>query len=525
MGEPRPYVARVALFARLAWQVRRGNSDRNTNCLDVVFATSSNLCVSPAERIRELEEALRERDATIRDLKNRIAELEKIIEGWKRGHRVRPGGKLAQHKDARRAKGHGPGRPAGHEGSSRTAPEHVDREQVVQPPCRCPDCGGPIVPLELEAGLQRVEDIVPGRVEVTGYRRIPGHCERCGKRCYGPLPNGLGENPKIGTRAQAAIVLGKNEMNLSLGRTAQMMSVHYGMTISRAGIQQILHRAADVSASGIEQIRAQIVASNVAWGDETSLKVAGNSGYLWMVMTQVSVLFHASESRGTEVAEELLAGFHGTLHSDFYAVYWAIERIEHAPCWGHLIREARQIAERDPHRRTERFALRIKRLYVRGLLAQNTGGEHALAAQRRIRRDLDLLAYDVDLDRHKDVSRLQARILRHGDELVAFITNPALEATNNRAEREMRPIAMARHTSGGARSAHGAETFAVNRSIVRTAQLQGIDYHNYLMRARTAAAGNGPVPRLIKRARPARPSGGSRCQRADARHARPPVPD
>ena len=81
-------------------------------------AESSTRGVTDAERIAEMEEQLRQRDARIAELERVVGELSKVIEAWKRGHRVRPGGKIAQKpRDKRRATGRGPGRPEGHEGS------------------------------------------------------------------------------------------------------------------------------------------------------------------------------------------------------------------------------------------------------------------------------------------------------------------------------------------------------------------------------------------------------------------------
>ena len=57
---------------------------------------SSLLGVTDAERITELEETLRQRDKQIAELQEKLAEMSKVIEAWKRGHRVRPGGKIAQ---------------------------------------------------------------------------------------------------------------------------------------------------------------------------------------------------------------------------------------------------------------------------------------------------------------------------------------------------------------------------------------------------------------------------------------------
>lgn len=49
-------------------------------------------------------------------------------------------------------------------------------------------------------------------------------------------------------------------------------------------------------------------------------------------MTRHVVLYEADRSRGQEVAQRLLAGFTGMLHSDFNAVYWMLPGVKHAAC-------------------------------------------------------------------------------------------------------------------------------------------------------------------------------------------------
>lgn len=453
--------------------------------------------MSDAERIRELEEALRQREARIAELEREVTDKAKVIEAWKRGHRVRPGGKLAQKRpDSRKASGRGPGRPQGHAGAGRLAPRRIDREVRVAAATDCPHCEGAVEPSDEEPGAQLVEELIPGRLEVVCYRRGKGRCRDCRVSVLAPLPDGLGANPKIGVRAQAEIVQTKTDLGLTLGQT-QKLFARQGLVLSRGGLQQILHRGAAILAPGTAQIRAEIPKASVAWADESSHKVAGRSGYLWLVMTRHVVLYEADRSRGQEVAQRLLAGFTGTLHSDFYAVYWTLPGVAHAPCWGHLCRSARQAAERAPEAAgPTAFHDGLSGLYRRAVAGQ---GRPATAARnaRAIKGDLKALANDVALARDADVARLQKRVLRHLDEFVAFVTNPALEGTNNRAEREFRPHAQARHRSGGARSDRGAKTYATNLSVVRTVHLNGGDFVETFMKARVAFHGGGEFPSLF----------------------------
>ena len=88
---------------------------------------------------------------------------------------------------------------------------------------------------------------------------------------------------------------------------------------------------------------------------------------------------------------------------------------------------------------------------------------------------------------------------------MTFITNPDLEGTNNRSEREFRPHAIERDRSGGAWSDAGAKTYAINLSVVRTVHLHGGDFIDILRRARIAFHEGGDFP-MIFPGQPATPA-------------------
>ena len=452
--------------------------------------------VTDADRIAELEEQLRQRDVRIAELERTVDESRKVIDAWKRGHRVRAGGKIAQKpRDKRRATGRGPGRPEGHEGTSRPAPTSADRDVPVPLPETCA-CGGIIDPTGEEPGEHFVEELIPARKEVIRLRRCRERCRDCKASVLAPMPGGLGPSPKLGVRAQAEIVQSKTERGLTLGQTKKPLE-RQGWTVSRGGIQEILHRSAEVLAAGPAALKAAIPTAAVAWADESTHKIDGASGYLWLVMTPEVVLYEAARSRGQGGAQRLFKGFTGTLHSGFYSGYWTLAGVAHAPCWAHLCRTARQIAERQSEsEEATTFHDRLSGLYARGAAAQ----ERPATAERNaraIKGDLKTLATDVDLAENADAARLQRRIVRHLPELVTFITNRDLEGTNNRAERGFRPHAIGRHRSGGARSDAGAQAYAINLSVVRTVHLHGGDFIDTFRQARVAFHEGGDFPMIF----------------------------
>ncbi|MDP3275088.1 MAG: hypothetical protein Q8Q09_07810 [Deltaproteobacteria bacterium] len=100
-----------------------------------IARSSTRARVSPEERIAELERLLAEREVELEKLQEKIKQRDEVIDSWKRGHRTRRSGKWAQQsKDDQRALPKPPGRKAGHKGSSRHAPQRIDREVFLTPP-------------------------------------------------------------------------------------------------------------------------------------------------------------------------------------------------------------------------------------------------------------------------------------------------------------------------------------------------------------------------------------------------------
>jgi len=56
------------------------------------------------------------------------------------------------------------------------------------------------------------------------------------------------------------------------------------------------------------------------------------------------------------------------------------------------------------------------------------------------------------------------------------VTHEDVEATNNIAERAIRPAVVMRKISGGSRSERGARTFETNMSVIQTWKMQDKDF-------------------------------------------------
>ncbi len=361
--------------------------------------------MTPEERIAELEKKLAEQAADLEKLRSALEQKDEALDAWKRGHRSQPGGKKAQRAvDAQRPE-RAPGRAAGHVGCSRHAPAHVDREVFLPPPECCPDCGSSIELIASRPRRMVVEELrEQPATEAVAFVRPQGRCSGCSKRVLAPLPEALGANAKIGPRIQARMVEQKTE-GLSLGQI-QREAARLRVRVSRGGIQQNLHRFAQVLRPLHEQMRAHL------WMDETLHRVGTANGWLWMAGTKTVVCFVPALSRRKDVVHSMLGSrFDGVIHSDLYGAYFTVEGAKHAVCWAHTIRTAREITERTRLGEVRALYEGLRRLYARSVRSQQNQETSARNA-RAISQDVRGLGRDDRLRVHPDIERLQGRLRR-----------------------------------------------------------------------------------------------------------------
>ena len=66
-----------------------------------------------------------------------------------------------------------------------------------------------------------------------------------------------------------------------------------------------------------------------------------------------------------------------------------------------------------------------------------------------------------------------SRLYKQQDHLFEFLKHDGVDATNNRAERQLRPAVIARKISCGNKTPKGARTFEILASLAATARQRG----------------------------------------------------
>jgi len=338
-------------------------------------------------------------------------------------------------------------------------------EQVTHALAACPDCGAPLA----GGTVKRTRDVIdlpPPQVVVTEHVYGERRCPDCGKRCV-PAPALTGVVPgqgRFGNRLVGLLAVLRDEARLLQTLTGRHLSV--GALVDAVG--RVATRAAPV----VAQIEAAICASPVVHADETGWREAGRKGYVWTLSTPGIRLFLRGSRAKAMVPRVLGEAFGGVLVSDVDTASTGDDGV-HQACWAQLLRDVHELVDQHP----DAAALRGWAAAVGAVFTQaQTGATGSRAARWRVRKQAQ-----ADLRRvcapwrepRVPQTPLGARMRRYLASLVVFVTEPEVPATNNAAERSLRPLVVSRKISGGTRSGRGTATKMTLASLVGTWRLQG----------------------------------------------------
>jgi hypothetical protein len=386
-----------------------------------------------------------------------------------------------------------PGRKEGHPPAYRRVPGHID-EHIEVPLHRCPNCAGPVA--NVQPCEQYIEDIPPIRPHVTHLVTYTGTCAQCGDvRSTHPrqVSTAVGAaQVHLGPRASALAAWLKNSLGLTFSRTAGVLDKLCGLRVTRGGLAQALHRVADKSEGAFNELVAELRSASVVYVDETSWWLGGSGCWLWAFVTPNLAIYRVQASRGKDVVLDTLGEtFGGVLVSDCLASYENLPYTMHK-CYGHHLKAIAQARDRKP-------------LDERGYFEQLRGLLHAAMMLDRLRTDLPPPVFaqarrglDSQADallgptrRDPDEERVANRLRKRRRWLFTFLDYPQVDATNNRAERGLRPAVIARKLSCGNKTERGKRTWEILTTLAATCHQRAQDFVEHL-RPRLALDATSP---------------------------------
>ena len=368
------------------------------------------------------------------------------------------------------------GAPKGHTGTTRQYKEPDEIIDVKQETCS--SCSHKLgKPVKI---LKRIiEDIPePQPIKVTQYNIHTYLCKHCAEVNIAKHSN-LPSDGRFGYNLMIHIALMKYRDRLPLRKITQTLNRQYDIHLTPATVLDITERVANSCEPIYEQIRQQIKNSLNVYGDETGQKVQGKNWWTFVFATLNSALFLIRKSRGQKVIKEALGNdYKGILNCDGWTSYpMIINKIQR--CWAHLLREAKWLAEEYNGQARLLYAElcemfdKIKFLRKQELI--HTGREEQYAGLVNQMKNI--------VNRTKAYTELKkfAEKIEHGiNYWFTCVLHPAVEPTNNIAERALREFVVQRKITGTLRNERGTHIMEVLMSVLRTWELQGLNTYSML---------------------------------------------
>lgn len=434
-------------------------------------------------------------------LKARLAEIERQLADLR--HRLDEQ-QRQEHRQAtpfrrRRHKRHPkrPGRAKGHAVAQRAWPEHVDH--VVEVPLAvCPQCQTPLADKAVHAQFQI--DVPPIRPQVIQFNIESGYCPRCQRRVQGRDPRQTSDAVgAAGTQIGPGLLSMGAELKQRLGvpyrKICDFFATYLDVEVCPATLVRAEQRLVAVALPSYQVLIDALRRCHVVHADETGWRIAQLNAWLWVFSSQTVTVYTIELSRGHAVPAAILGPeFEGILVVDGLKSYDVLE-YRKGRCVGHVLRRTGQLAE---------TLTGLDQYYIEEL--QGLLREAMELAQRReqltesgywrrvhqVEERLDVWLVWHGAEPGEAVQRLARHIAAHREEWFQFLYDPAVPATNNHAERMLRPAVICRKIGGCNKSLLGALVHGVLASLAVSCQQQGkrfMDLATSLFRS--------PVPQAI----------------------------
>ena len=163
-------------------------------------------------------------------------------------------------------------------------------------------------------------------------------------------------------------------------------------------------------------------------------------------------------------------------------------------CYAHLLREVQDLEKEFPDQVEVLVfvSLFAPLLSVAMKLRGPAWEPAAFRTQARQLKDR-IVDWSENAAQHPGIQRIQNIFREHPTRLYHWAENPAVPADNNFAERELRPLVIARKISFGSQSEKGARTREVLMSMLHTLRKRGGDTTALFERALNALSGDDTV--------------------------------
>ena len=362
------------------------------------------------------------------------------------------------------------GAKKGHRGSSHHYDNPNETRNVTMNRCSDPDCGS----ANLECtGVEKIltEEMVPAWKKTIENNVSYYTCLSCGKKHQRADDPQL-RNGRYGPNVVIQVIL--NYIHRMPNRlNAECIALLASIMMSPGTIHKILERFCNRLIPNAKVMEQYMRRARILHVDETSISLNGKNAWMWTFFDPKSgrVLFTIRKSRGRDVPNEVLGeDWNGILVADGWSAYarYVVQR-----CTAHLIREVRNIADKNPDDKDAAHVLSVFRRILRDAKKDISDDIRNTQHRRLTQRMLNMIN---KYRSHSLLGKCMEKLERALPDTFRFVLDSEIPADNNPAERHLREPVVHRKIRGCIRSEKTMEWLGALFTCVSTWKCQGLDY-------------------------------------------------
>ena len=371
----------------------------------------------------------------------------------------------------------------------------------------CPNCGSELEEIG-ETFVRRELHYIPARMTVIEYYSKTYACPVCREDEESYIVKGSTGNAHLlhgmASPSTIAWIIYQKYMNsMPIDRQAKDWKRLYGLPITTATLcNWVIRNADDYLKPLYEYLHRQLLLRKFLMADETPTQVLHEENrrpqtksYMWVYRTGEDgeppiILYHYSETRAGYNAESFLGKYSGYLMCDGYGGYNALKYAVRCSCWAHV---RRYLIDAIPKGMQNNYSVpavqgklyvdklfRIEREIHEKYKDPEKIKEARLQKERALLDDFFSWLSDQHPVKGSRMDKAVTYITNRKPFLMNYLEDGRCSFSNNLTEQGCKAYVIGRKNWLFSDSPNGAKASSILYSIVRTAELNGVNVYYYL---------------------------------------------
>lgn len=354
----------------------------------------------------------------------------------------------------------------------------------------CPDCFSKIE--HIKNHTQTIEEIPVITPQVIQIKTQSGFCTKCKKKVRSSHPMQVSKavgaaSTSLGANALCVAIELQSRFHLTKSKTGSILKEFFGINLSRGGLVDLSHRTADKLRPEYNQLKREVQHSSYIHADETGWYVGKTGDQLCVFTNKDVTLYHITNTRTREMLKSILGDYKGVLISDCLSIYDDVNPLQQK-CYSHHFRAIEEALRKIPTGLSN-YLSEIKLMLKTAMTLKSVQSEiNQFDFSNKI-QNLEnwasnlLVAENLREQLEPEEETVRQRLLKQRDHLFEFLKHEEVEATNNQAERQLRPAVISRKLSCGNRTEKGARTWEVLASLAVTSSQRNQSFKDLIKTA------------------------------------------